>query len=115
MRSSPFRAFCECVGSSLRLVMLCSLATATAGCGTTIEESVPGARREGVYPNLNIPQQAATEQLTDEEAQAGITALTAVRTGQQSAGAGGSASEAERLRRLRESHGDAALKEIEKE
>ena len=83
------------------------------GCGTTIEEAVPGARREGVYPNLNIPQQAATEQLTDEEAQAGIAALSAVRAGQRSSGAGGSASEAERLRRLRESHGEAALEEIE--
>ncbi len=94
------------------MLALCGLPLLAAGCGTTIEEGVPGARREGVYPNLNIPQQAATQQLTDEEAQAGIAALARARAGQQGAG-NGSVSDAERLRRLRQSHGEAALEEIE--
>ena len=85
-----------------------------AGCGTTtIDEAMPGASRTGVYPNLNIPQQAATEQLTDEEAAAGIASVSAARAGQQAAGANASTREAERLRRLRESHGETTLDDIE--
>lgn len=113
MDSSPFRPFLGSLGTGLRIVAICAPSVLAAACGTTIEESVPGARREGVYPNLNIPQQAATEQLTDEEAEAGIAALSAVRAGRESAGADGAASEADRLRRLREKHGEAALDEIE--
>lgn len=86
----------------------------TAGCGTaTIDEALPGARNTGVYPNLNVPQQAATEQLTDEEAAAAIASVSAARAGQQRAGSGAAVNDVERLRRLRESHGQTTLDDIE--
>lgn len=100
----------------LRLATASALAILAAGCGTaSIDDAVPGASRTGVYPNLNIPQHAATDQLTDEEAAAGIAAVNAARASQAVAGSGTaeSESEAERLRRLRESHGAAVLQEIE--
>jgi len=98
----------------LRAALVCGFALLPAACGTaTIEDAVPGASRSGVYPNLNIPQQAATEQLTAEETRAGIAALSAARAGQEAEGEDTTESDAERLRRLRESHSDAVLKEIE--
>jgi hypothetical protein len=86
---------------------------ALAGCGTaSIEDAVPGARNTGTYPNLNIPQQAETEQLTDEEATARLATLQAQRDN-QNAQPGDQASEVERLRLLKQKHAEDALKEIE--
>jgi hypothetical protein len=102
--------------SALRVAVVGTIAILAASCGTaSIDDAVPGATRTGIYPNLNIPQHAATEQLSDEEAAAGIAAVSAARSGQQAVGSGTAASESEadRLRRLRESHGAAVLEEIE--
>lgn len=114
MYLSPLRRFFEGPRTGIRLVFAGALALLAAACGTTIEDAVPGASRTGVYPNLNIPQQAATEQLSNTETRAGIAALTAAEREQQAAASNGApTSEAERLRRLRESHADAVLREIE--
>lgn len=114
MDFSLLRRFSACRRGTARALCACAIAVVAAGCGTTIEDAVPGARRTGAYPNLNIPPEAAANQLTDEEAEAGIAAVAAARRAQQAAGAGKSESEAERLVRLRESHGDQALEEIER-
>jgi len=116
MSFSSLTAISGSWAAKARVGTACALAILAAGCGTaSIEDAVPGAARTGVYPNLNIPQQAATKQLSDAEAAAGIAAVSAARASQQASGSGAAPSqgEAERLRRLRDSHSDAVLKEIE--
>jgi hypothetical protein len=105
--------FCESWRIGLHMLSACALALLVAACGATVEDAVPGARRTGVYPNLNIPQRAATEQLTNAETEEGIDALSAARREQKAAGATGSRSDAERLRRLRQRHAEDALRQIE--
>ena len=89
-------------------------ATLLAGCGTTIEDAVPGARHGGNYPNLNIPQTAATRQLTDAEAQASTAELAAARNAQAVTTAAPPPTQADKLRKLGSRHAGEALEEIEK-
>jgi len=113
MRLQAFNSDCPKRLQWIGAAAACALALGLAACGTaTIKDAVPGARRTGTYPNLNIPQKAATEQLTDEEAAAAAARLNAVRNDQESASAK-PASEAERLRRLGQTHVEEALEEIE--
>jgi hypothetical protein len=85
-----------------------------SACGTaTIEDAVPGATRTGRYPNLNIPQKAATEQLSDDETAAATAQLSAARaalTGQPSAPP---ETRAEELKRLGQTHVEDTLEAIE--
>jgi len=73
-------------------------AVGLAGCATTpVEEAalLPGRSGTptdtGTFPNLNIPQQAATAQFTEDEKQAKLARLTAL---QQQQNPGGKASKA---------------------
>lgn len=115
MRSSPIRfpgqQFVRIVGSACLVLAPLVL----AGCGTaSIDDAVPGARRTGQFPNLNVPQQAAGPQLTDEQAQAGIARLSTVRASTQARTAAPVAtSQADALRKLGAEHAGAALKQIE--
>ena len=109
-----------------RLAILIMLAV--AGCGTaTMEDAVPVAAGQsgaaapawappGTYPNLNAEPAAAAPQITAEQKASETAALRARR--QQLAGEGGGqavGTSAEDLRRLAQSHGEEALKQIESE
>jgi len=112
-----FLLFDRPAGRPFRVVPLLAAGLAAAalcGCGTTIEEAVPGARRSGDYPNLNVPQTAATRQLTDAEAQAALSQLTAARAAQAATAPPVPASEAERLRKLGKERAGQVLEEIER-
>lgn len=98
---------------SLRRLCMVALLGAVTGCSSvSIEDAVPGARNTGTYPNLNIPQEAATAQLTDEEAAAQLAALRNRRAA-QNAVSGATHSEIERLRLLKRTHAERTLEEIE--
>jgi uncharacterized protein YceK len=98
---------------SRRLWLALPVLLAVAGCtSVSLDDAVPGARNSGVYPNLNIPPQAETTQLTDEEAAARLAALQGQRASQK-AQPGGQASEVERLKRLKQTHAEETLEEIE--
>ncbi|MBO6541122.1 MAG: hypothetical protein JJ969_17195 [Rhizobiaceae bacterium] len=96
-----------------RLCALAPVLAIAAGCvSASLEDAVPGARNTGSYPNLNIPTRAETEQLTDEEASARLAALRDQRASQKALPTTAS-NEAERLKKLRRSHAEDTLKEIE--
>lgn len=98
---------------ALRHVWLMMPVLMAACSSVSIEDAVPGARNTGSYPNINIPSQAATQQLTDEEATSRLAALQSQREQQNSQDAT-QASEVERLRKLQRSHALEAIEEIEK-
>jgi hypothetical protein len=79
-------------------------ALSIAACSTSTVEDVPmaegrsgGPTDTGTFPNLNIPQQAATAQFTEEEKQAKLAQLRAVQQS-QNAGAPVESAEARRKR-----------------
>jgi len=79
-------------------------ALSIAACSTSTIEDVPtaegrsgGPTDTGTFPNLNIPQQAATAQFTEEEKQAKLAQLRAVQQSQD-AGAPVESAEARRKR-----------------
>lgn len=83
------------------------------GCvSASLEDAVPGARNTGTYPNLNIPPQAETEQLTDEEAASRLAALQSQRA-QQKAQPADQSSEVDRLEALKRTHAEKTLEAIE--
>ena len=58
------------------------MSAALAGCASaTMDDAVPtaadGPKNSGTFPNLNIKPQVATEQITPEEKQAQVAAMTA--------------------------------------
>lgn len=75
-----------------------------AGCTTATEEvaQAPGRSGQpvdtGTYPNLNIPPQAATAQLTEAETQAKLAQLSALQQRQNPGGASAAGSTAARKR-----------------
>ncbi len=99
---------------SLRLFLLAlPVLAAMSGCtSTSLEDAVPGARNTGTYPNLNIPPQAETEQLTDEEAAERLAALQSRRDAQKSQSSS-TRTQTDRLLRLKRTHADETLEEIE--
>lgn len=91
-----------------------ALALFLAACSTaTIDDAVPGAHHTGQFPNLNIPQLAATTQMTDEETAAATGQLVSARAATKDSSTP-PASEADRLRKLGDTHAKTALQEIEK-
>jgi hypothetical protein len=111
------------------------MSAALAGCASaTIDEAVPSAelrpapaeataqpaaqadapRKTGTFPNLNIKPQVASEQISSEEKQAQVDALTSAQK-QQAAAAAASTGTTDPvlLRKLAAEHAAAALKEIE--
>lgn len=102
----PFRFAPLAAAAALAAVLL-------GGCGTTIEEAVPGARHSGDYPNLNIPQTAATRQLTDAEAQASSAQFAAACNAQVVITDTPPPTQADQLRKLGSEHASDALEEIE--
>lgn len=88
---------------------LCAL----AACSTTAEDLIPESSASGAYPTSNALPPAATEQLTDEEAQAGLAALNARRSKVAAQGAAAAPDTGEQLRRIAATHRDRALDEIE--
>jgi hypothetical protein len=104
-----------------------------SGCASaTIEDAVPtaaapqadasapvetalsgGPKDTGTFPNLNIPRQAANQQLTPEQTTAEIEALKAAQAQQAAKEAGSSSTDPAVLRKLAETHAQDALKSIE--
>ncbi|MBO6902684.1 MAG: hypothetical protein JJ864_15185 [Rhizobiaceae bacterium] len=78
----------------------------------SLEDAVPGARNTGSYPNLNIPPRAETEQLTDEEAAERLAVLKTRHDAQKSL-PGSAGNDVDRLKKLKRSHAEDTLKEIE--
>jgi hypothetical protein len=81
------------------------VAALCAGCTTAPVETVaeaPGRSGQpsqtGTFPNLNIPQRAATNQLSDDETQSKLAQLNALQRRQNPGGAPTAAAEAERRR-----------------
>ena len=96
-----------------RFCALAPVLVIAAGCvSASLEDAVPGARNTGSYPNLNIPPRAETEQLTDEEASARLAALRDQRASQKALPTTAS-NEAERLKKLKRTHAEDTLNEIE--
>jgi len=80
-------------------------ALSLAACSSTTIEDVPVAEGRsgspvdtGTFPNLNIPQQAATAQFTDEERDAKLATLRARQQAQDPGGAPVESPEARRKR-----------------
>ena len=74
-----------------------------------------GPRNTGTFPNLNIPPQAAAEQISAEQKAARFSELNAARSGQKAPpGSAGNEASKLRLRKLAASHATEALEEIEK-
>lgn len=93
--------------------------TAETGTGApvTVDGMGPSAPREsGQFPNLNLPPRSATRQFTPGQRNAKTRELASARSQLKSAVAEIPADkkEAERLRKLGQSHGKDALKQIEK-
>jgi hypothetical protein len=81
---------------------------------TPVETALSGGPKDtGTYPNLNIPRQAANQQLTPEQTTAEIEALKAAQAQQAAKEAGSSSTDPAVLRKLAETHADDALKSIE--
>jgi hypothetical protein len=97
---------------------LALMSVALAGCASaTVDNAVPTAenapRDTGTFPNLNIKPQVATDQISPEEKQAQIDALTAAKQQQAATGAGGTATTNPiLLRKLAATHANDTLKEI---
>jgi hypothetical protein len=106
-------------GVVLAVIGLALMSAALAGCASaTIDDAVPaaadGPRNSGTFPNLNVKPQVATEQITPEEKQAQIAAMTAAQQEQAAkASAGTATTDPVLLRKLAATHADDALKAIE--
>ena len=102
-----------------------------SGCASaTIDDAVPtaasqnvsepvetalssgGPKNTGTFPNLNIPRQAANEQITPEQKASETAALQAAQT-KQAANSTASTTDPEELRKLAATHAEDALKAIE--
>jgi len=93
-----------------------ALADAGSGAAQATGPAAGQAPAGGTYPNLNAEPAAAAPQITAEQKASETAALRARR--QQLAGEGGGqavGTSAEDLRRLAQSHGEEALKQIESE
>lgn len=89
---------------------------ADVGPGRAIAADEPATfERPGDYPNLNVIPKPAAEHITAEEKAAEAAQLRAKRDRQLSQGRGSGSSDAERLRRLANSHAEETLKAIEAE
>jgi hypothetical protein len=97
---------------------LALMSAALAGCASaTIDNAVPtvadAPRDTGTFPNLNIKPQVATDQISPEEKQAQIDALTTAKQQQAATGAAGKATTNPiLLRKLAATHANDTLKEI---
>ncbi|MCB1452355.1 MAG: hypothetical protein KDJ43_01820 [Rhizobiaceae bacterium] len=100
-------------GNMRRMWALAPVLAIVSGCvSASLEDAVPGARNTGSYPNLNIPPRAETEQLTDEEAADRLAALKTQRDAQNALPTA-AANDVNRLKKLKKSHAEDTLKEIE--
>jgi len=101
---------------AMRRAAAAALALLAAGCATQPEPTPlqAGAINTGTYPNLNVPPQVASTQLSADDQAARRAALSAAQAKQAAAapGAGASAAEQERLRRLARTHEQDALNAI---
>jgi hypothetical protein len=96
-------------------------ASSLAACSSTTVEDVPmaegrsgGPTDTGTFPNLNIPQQAATTQFTNEERDAKLAQLRAKQQAQNPGGSPAESPEAKRKRlQLLQDEQDDTLKVIE--
>jgi hypothetical protein len=108
-------------GAASAAVGLALMSAALAGCaGGAVEDAVPTAastgapRNSGTFPNLNIKPQVATAQITPEERQAQVEAMTAAQQ-QQAAAASApkDTTDPVLLRKLATTHANDTLKEIQ--
>ena len=106
----------------MSVATLAAVALFVAACSTSTVEDVPVAEgrsgsptNTGTFPNLNVPQQAATAQFTEQERQAKLARLSAVQQAQAS-GAPVESPEARRRRlKLSADEQEETLKVIESE
>ena len=107
---------------SMSVATLAAVALFVAACSTSTVEDVPVAEgrsgsptNTGTFPNLNVPQQAATAQFTEQERQAKLARLGAMQQAQAS-GAPVESAEARRRRlKLSADEQEETLKVIESE
>jgi hypothetical protein len=97
----------------VRLLWLAAVAVPLCGCASFDAEPVPGARREGNYPNLNIRPKSAATQFTDDEAASDRAGLAAMKDVVTQEGATPHESQRERLEELAANHGAKTIEEIE--
>ncbi|MEO3998998.1 hypothetical protein [Mesorhizobium sp. CAU 1732] len=95
------------------------LAAVVAGCSTASPPNA-GAQQAvfatpGEYPNLNVPPQPAREQISDAKKAADTAELRARRAQAGASAATRVPDTSSELRRIAQSHGNAALAEIENE
>jgi hypothetical protein len=106
-------------GVIIATVGLALMSAVLAGCASaTIDDAVPtasdGPKNTGTFPNLNIKPQVATEQISPEEKQAQIEAMTAAQQEQAAvAAADEGTTDPVLLRKIAAAHAKDALKEIE--
>ena len=106
----------------MSVATLAAVALFVAACSTSAVEDVPVAEgrsgsptNTGTFPNLNVPQQAATAQFTEQERQAKLARLGPVQQAQAS-GAPVESPEARRRRlKLSADEQEETLKVIESE
>ena len=106
----------------MSVATLAAVALFVAACSTSTVEDVPVAEgrsgsptNTGTFPNLNVPQQAATAQFTEQERQAKLARLSAMQQAQTS-GAPVESAEARRRRlKLSADEQEETLKIIESE
>jgi hypothetical protein len=98
---------------ALSAALLVALAPLAACSSTDFDGQVEGARREGVYPNLNIPPQSAAPVHTPAEAASDRAGLTALKDVVVAEGATPPESQRARLEELGATHGQKAIDEIE--
>jgi hypothetical protein len=114
MRFRPFNRRWARFRRGLPYAAACAAALALPACGTaTIEDAETGAAHAGRYPNLNIPQVAATEQLSDEETAAATAQLSAARATLAAQPSTPPESRAGELKRLGKTHVEETLEAIE--
>ncbi|MBX3531830.1 MAG: hypothetical protein KF849_14565 [Rhizobiaceae bacterium] len=97
----------------MRFLWLAAVLAPLCGCANFDADPVPGARREGNYPNLNIRPKSAAAQYSDAEAGSDRAGLSAIKDVVAAEGATPHESQRERLEELGASHGQKAIEEIE--
>jgi hypothetical protein len=106
------------IGTFSRLASVLALGLAVGACTTSrLEDIAPlsGVRNTGVTPDLNVPQQAETEQFSNDDMKATISELKSARSGQGEGGAGRpTAATAAQLRKAAKGQAET-LREIEGE
>ncbi|MDN2579180.1 hypothetical protein [Aquibium sp. ELW1220] len=109
-------ALAGCAGMSIEDAVPAGAQASQTASATTVGTGPSAPRQTGEFPNLNVVPQAATEQFSDAEASATTSELLlAQQRAQRTVASLSRPGEGERLRVLGNTHGAAAISEIEGE